>query len=150
MLEAMAKPSSKKCRRTGCPIAFTLDVLGDRWTLLIIRDLTFMGKRYYGEFLDSGEGIATNVLADRLSRLESEGIVSKRVDPKDQKKYLYQLTNKGEDLLPVLLEVILWGATYDPKTAAPKAFIDRLKADRSAVIQETLAQLRAKKPKESK
>lgn len=146
----MSKPSSKKCRHTGCPIAFTLDVLGDRWTLLIIRDLIFKGKQYYGEFLESGEGIATNVLADRLSRLESEEILSKRVDPKDQKKYLYQLTNKGEDLLPMLLELILWGATYDPKTGAPKAFIDQLKSDRTAVIKETLAQLRAKKPKESK
>jgi len=98
-------------------------------THLIVRDLIFKGKRYYGEFLESGEEIATNVLADRLSRLESEGIVSKRVDPKDQKKYLYRLTNKGEDLLPVLLEMILWGATYDQKTAAPKSFIDRLKSD---------------------
>lgn len=118
--------------------------------MLIIRDLIFMGKRYYGEFLKSGEGIATNVLADRLSRLESEGIVSKQVDPKDQKKYLYRLTDKGEDLLPVLLELILWGATHDQKTAAPKAFIDRLKSDRDAVTKETLARLRAKKPKESK
>lgn len=146
----MTKPSSRKCRHTGCPIAFTLDVLGDRWTLLIIRDLIFMGKRHYGEFLKSGEGIATNVLADRLGRLESEGIVSKQVDPKDQKKYLYRLTDKGEDLLPVLLEMILWGATHDPKTAAPKVFIDRLKSDRDAVTKETLARLRAKKPKESK
>ncbi len=142
----MPKSASKKCRHTGCPIAFTLDVLGDRWTLLIVRDLIFKGKQYYGEFLESGEGIATNVLADRLSRLESEGIVSKRVDPKDQKKYLYQLTNKGEALLPILLELILWGATYDPKTAAPKAFIDRLKTDRAGVIKETRARLRAKKP----
>ena len=146
----MSKPSSKKCRHTGCPIAFTLDVLGDRWTLLIIRDLIFMGKRYYGEFLESGEGIATNVLADRLSRLESEGIVSKRVDPKDKKKYLYQLTNKGEDLLPVLLELILWGATYDPKTAAPEAFIDRLKSDRAGIIKEARARLQTNKPKQSK
>ncbi len=142
----MPKSSSRKCRHTGCPIAFTLDVIGDRWTLLIVRDMLFKGKRYYGEFLEAGEGIATNVLADRLSRLESEEIVSKRVDPKDQKKYLYQLTNKGEALLPVLLELILWGATYDPKTAAPKAFIDRLKTDRAGVITETRARLRAKKP----
>ena len=146
----MSKPSSRNCRHTGCPIAFTLEVLGDRWTLLIIRDLIFMGKRYYGEFLKSGEGIATNVLADRLGRLESEGIVSKQVDPKDQKKYLYRLTDKGEDLLPVLLEMILWGATHDQKTAAPKAFIDRLKTDRAGVIKETLAHLQTKKSKGSK
>lgn len=142
----MSIPSARKCRQPGCPIAFTLDVLGDRWTLLIIRDLIFMGKRYYGEFLESGEGIATNVLADRLNRLESKEIISKRVDPKNQKKYLYHLTDKGEDLLPVLLEMILWGATYDPKTAASKAFINRLKTDRAGVIKETRAHFRTKKP----
>jgi DNA-binding HxlR family transcriptional regulator len=132
----------KKDRQSGCPIAFTLDILGDKWTLLIVRDMMFRGKRHYGEFLDSPEGIATNILADRLARLEAEGVVSKNDDPDHQAKYVYTLTEKGLALLPLLLEVVLWGAKHDPDTAAPKEFVQWIKKDRNAVIKETLARLK--------
>ena len=95
-----------------CPISTTLDILGDKWTLLIIRDLMFSGKRTYGEFLQSEEKIATNILADRLLILEKTGMVEKKAFPGNRVKNLYQLTLKGIDLMPVLFEIILWGDKY--------------------------------------
>ena len=92
-----------------CPISSTLDILGDKWALLIIRDLMFKGKKTYGEFLRSEEKIATNILADRLLILEKNGIVEKRAFPGNKVKNLYRLTPKGIDLMPTLLEMILWG-----------------------------------------
>lgn len=127
---------SKDCRRSDCPVSFTLDIVGDKWTLLLIRDIAFKGKKSYGQFLESEEKIATNILADRLKRLEESGIVRKKDDPKNQKKILYELTPKGIDLIPMLLEMVLWGAKHDPRTAAPKESIRRLKRDRAAVIAE--------------
>ncbi len=95
-----------------CPISSALDILGDKWTLLIIRDLMFKGKKTYGEFLRSEEKIATNILADRLVILEKNGIVEKRAFPGNKVKNLYRLTPKGIDLMPALLEIILWGDKY--------------------------------------
>ncbi|MHC4091319.1 MAG: winged helix-turn-helix transcriptional regulator [Planctomycetota bacterium] len=115
-------------RRSGCPIAYSLDVFGDRWTLLILRDMVFGGKRYYREFLEAGEGIATNVLADRLERLEDAGLISKRRDPDD-------------------LEIIAWGATYDPASAAPPELAERLKRDREGELAALRKKvIRAMKP----
>ena len=129
-------------RRSFCPISFTLDILGDKWTLLVIRDLVFAHKRNFRDFLASDEKIATNILAQRLKTLEASGIVSRRADPENARKVIYALTNKGINLLPVLLELIRWGATYDPQTAAPKAFIKRLAKDREGLIAEIGAMLR--------
>lgn len=126
----------RDCRRSDCPISFTLDILGDKWTLLIIRDLMFKNKKTYGEFLDSEEKIATNILADRLKRLEAEGILTSAKSPDNQKKIIYQLTDKGIDLLPMVLEMVQWGAKHDSKTAAPKEFIARLKKDKAGMIEE--------------
>ena len=131
----------KDCRRSDCPISFTLEILGDRWTLLVLRDLIFLNKGSYGDFLNSEEKIATNILANRLKRLEVEGIVTKSKEARNRAKYIYELTEKGIDLLPLLLEAIRWGAKYDPKTAAPKEFIQRLKRDRDAVIKEISSRL---------
>ncbi|MBI3351688.1 MAG: helix-turn-helix transcriptional regulator [Nitrospirae bacterium] len=136
----MAKPKDN-CRKSGCPIAFTLDVIGDKWSLLIIRDMVFLGKRYYGEFLVSDEKIASNILADRLKRLEDTSIITKTLDPDNQKKYIYELTPKGIDLVPMILEVIRWGAKYDPETAAPKEFIRKLKKDKNALTIEIIDHL---------
>ncbi|MCI0444344.1 helix-turn-helix transcriptional regulator, partial [bacterium] len=119
--------SRKIIRRSGCPVSFTLDLLGDKWTLLIVRDMIFMGKKYYKEFLDSAEGIATNILADRLKRLEEEGIINRYNDPEKQTQFIYELTDKGLDLLPVILQMIVWGAKYDPKTEAPLQFVRQVK-----------------------
>ena len=110
-------------RRSDCPISFALDIFGDKWTLLIVRDLMFKGKARYGDFMESEEGIATNILADRLEMLECAGIIRKAPHPKNKTKYIYSLTQKGIDLLPALIEIVLWSARHDPKTAAPKDFV---------------------------
>ncbi len=131
----------EKDRRSGCPIASALDLFGDRWTLLILRDMVFGEKRYYGDFLETGEGIATNVLADRLNRLEEAALIGKRRDPEDGKRNVYTLTEKGLDTLPILLEMIAWGATYDPESAAPSTFREQLKRDREGVLAELRARM---------
>lgn len=133
----------RRRRRSDCPIHFGLEVFGNPWTLLIVRDLMFKGCSTYTEFLHAEEGIATNVLADRLARLEQEGIVAATRDPTTGRAVRYQLTAKGVDLLPLMLEVIAWSAKYDPNTAAEQGFVRRLPADRSALEQEIRGQLDA-------
>ena len=123
-------------RRSGCPISYSLDLFGDRWTLLILRDMVLGGKRYYRDFLAAPERIATNVLAERLARLERAGLIDKRRDPEDRKRNLYTLTEAGLDTIPILLEVIVWGATHDADTAAPRQFIERALSDRDEMIAE--------------
>ena len=100
-------------RRSGCPISCSLDVLGDKWSLLIVRDMVFGRKRYFKEFLAADEGIATNILTDRLKRLEDSGIISKQPDLENRRQIVYTLTDKGLALIPVLVELVCWGAIYD-------------------------------------
>lgn len=95
--------------------------MGDRWTLLVIRDLMFAGKRHFREFLQSEEAISSNVLADRLNSLVESGIVTKSGDPSHSQKAVYRLTEKGLDLLPVLVAMSAWSQKYDPKTRRPEA-----------------------------
>jgi DNA-binding HxlR family transcriptional regulator len=130
---------TKPSRRSACPISYSLDFFGDKWSLLVIRDLMFFGKRRYGEFLKSGEAMATNILADRLQRLETAGIIARVDDPEQPGKGAYTLTDKGLDLLPMLLELIVWGARHDAKTGAPKAFVARVLRERDVVIREIRA-----------
>jgi DNA-binding HxlR family transcriptional regulator len=111
----------------GCPIRYGLGLFGDRWSLLIIRDLMFLGRRSYGDFLSAGEGISTNILADRLAQLEVGGIVTKSHDPEHGKKFIYRLTEKGLDLMPVLFAIIDWSEKYDEQTAVPKKFIENVR-----------------------
>jgi len=98
--------------RSDCPLNFGLEIFGDKWTLLIIRDLIFFNKRYYNEFLNAEEGISTNILADRLSLLEKQGIISRKKDENHKQKIIYRLTQKGIDLLPVIIEIGLWSDVY--------------------------------------
>jgi DNA-binding HxlR family transcriptional regulator len=116
-------------RKSDCPIHFALEAFGDSWTLLIVRDLMFKARSTYTDFLQAEEGIATNILADRLARLERDGIVWKE-------RNQYRLTSKGVDLLPLLLEVIAWSAKYDRETAAPGDFVRRLHTDKEALERE--------------
>jgi DNA-binding HxlR family transcriptional regulator len=95
--------------------------VGDRWTLLVIRDLMFAGKRHFREFLKSEEGISSNVLADRLNSLVEDGIVTRRDDPTHAQKAIYSLTDKGLNLLPVLLAMSAWAQKYHPRTRRPEA-----------------------------
>lgn len=108
-----------QCKRSVCPIANALDLVGDKWTLLVVRDLLFMGKRLYGELARSPEGIPSNLLADRLKRLEEAGLVTKDPYQHNPVRHRYRLTPKGTDLLPVLKEIIRWANKHIPGTAAP-------------------------------
>ena len=128
----MKKPQH---RRSNCPINFALETFGDRWSLLIIRDIVFFGKKTYGEFLASTEGMATNILASRLVHLEQQGILVKQPCDTDKRKEIYHLTAKGLDLIPVLLEMGSWSARHDPHTSAPPAWIARLNADKEKVTR---------------
>lgn len=107
----MPRPQKSK-RRSGCPVSISLDIFGDRWSLLIIRDLMVRGYRTFKEFQESGERIATNILADRLQKLEAAEIITAEADAADGRKMNYRLTEKGIDLAPVLLELLMWGARY--------------------------------------
>jgi DNA-binding HxlR family transcriptional regulator len=127
-------------RRSGCPINFALEAFGDSWSLLIIRDLLFEGKRTFAEFEDAEERISTNILAARLKALTKRGIISKQGRGRATR---YSLTARGLDLLPLMLEMIAWSARHDPRTAAPKSFVRRLATDQPTVIAEIAAQVRA-------
>lgn len=123
-------------RKSDCPINFALEIFGDRWTFLIVRDLMFKGKHYYGEFLTSEENIATNILADRLALLEMNGIVSKSSDPSHKQKINYRLTLKGIDLIPILIEVIMWSAKYDKDSAVDLNFVKSVEQDKVGLIAQ--------------
>ena len=132
---------SQSDRRSGCPISISLEIFGDRWSLLIVRDLMFKGLRTFREFAAAGEGIATNVLTDRLERLESADIIRRAPDPKDRRRVIYRLTRKGMELAPVLVEMIVWAARHEATEAPAKtlramrnraAFIDALWKEWSA------------------
>ena len=113
----MAEPHFE---RSACPIATTLDFLGDKWSMVVLRDL-FTGKSRYGEFLDSPENISTNILADRLKRLEAEGLVTKEAYQNRPVRHAYRLTAKGAALLPVLQEISRWANHFIPGTWVPPA-----------------------------
>jgi DNA-binding HxlR family transcriptional regulator len=109
----MPKDKPNPSRRSGCPLNASVEMLGDRWSLLIIRDMMLRGARTFKEFLDSHERIASNILADRLRKLESCGIITSKHDPSDGRKLIYLLTPKGIDLAPVLTEMVLWAAAHE-------------------------------------
>ena len=121
-------------KRSGCPISFSLEVIGDRWSLLILRDIAFRSARYFGDFLESGEGIASNVLTDRLRTLEARGIIEKVRDQADRRRYRYTLTESGKDLIPVLVDLTIWGGKNDPDSAFPKPRLRRMERDREGAI----------------
>jgi len=124
------KPAPK--RRSGCPLNASIEMLGDRWSLLIIRDMMLRGSRTFKEFLGSYEKIATNILTDRLRRLESFGIITSRPDPNDGRKLIYLLTPKGIDLAPVLTEMVLWAAAHE--RTGNQALVDEMRKDKAGFI----------------
>ena len=117
MAKGKARPPGS--RRSGCPIAGTLDLLGDKWTLLVVRDLMFYGKSRFNELQASPEGVPTNILADRLRRLEEGGLVRKARYQANPARYEYLLTPKGAELITVLREIISWGKRYLPDIGSP-------------------------------
>ena len=126
-------------RRSNCPISLALETFGDTWSLLVMRDLMFKNKTTYTDFLRSEEGIATNILASRLRHLEVSGLIQRQGS---RRSAAYALTEKGLDLLPVVVEMIGWSARYDPRTAADKAFVRRLRTNRQGLLAELRAELR--------
>jgi DNA-binding HxlR family transcriptional regulator len=130
-------------KRSDCPISCSLDVFGDRWSLLIIRDIMLRGKMSYSEFLSSEEKIASNILVSRLAILEEEGILVKEVSPTNKSKFLYSLTQKGADLLPIVIEIMDWGAKYN-RNCPRKELGQRIKRDKAMVIRELSEELKRK------
>ena len=132
------KTTCKEDVRSHCSVNYGLEIFGDKWSLLIVRDIVFAGKKTYGEFLKSEEGVATNILASRLAFLEEQGILSKAPSPADRRKDLYTLTEKGLDLIPILLDIVVWSAKHDPKSNARrrKEFIARLTRSAQKVSEE--------------
>ena len=126
----------KSKRRSGCPLSVSLEVFGDRWSLLIVRDLMVRGYRTFREFQNAGEGIATNILAGRLKKLEAAGIIGREAELDDARKINYRLTRKGIDLAPVLLEIFVWSAKYE-ETGASCEIIAEMERHRERVIAET-------------
>jgi DNA-binding HxlR family transcriptional regulator len=132
------KTTCKEDVRSHCSVNYGLEIFGDKWSLLIVRDIVFAGKKTYGEFLKSDEGVATNILASRLAFLEEQGILSKAPSPADGRKDFYTLTEKGLDLIPILLEIVVWSAKHNPKSDARrrKEFIARLNRSAQKVSEE--------------
>ena len=128
-------------KRSDCPISCSLDVFGDRWSLLIIRDVMLRGKLSYSEFLGSEEKIASNILVSRLANLEEEEILLKEISPANKSKFIYSLTQKGADLLPIVIEIMDWGAKYN-KNCPRKELGQRIKKDKAMVIRELSEELK--------
>lgn len=123
--------------RSDCPIASALDHVGDRWSLLIIRDLAFFGKKSYSELMASAEKIATNILSNRLASLEQSGIIDKQKDPNDGRRQQYCLTQAGKDLLPILIELILWSAKHKPENiSVPTDLVNLAKQDKNMLLNQ--------------
>lgn len=129
--------------RSHCPVNFGLEHFGDKWSLLIIRDLMFKGKRHYNEFLDGGEKVSTSVLSSRLRQLEQRGLIRSGEDHVKKSRIRYSLTEKGIALAPMMVEMILWSADHDPDTEATDDFLVPARTDRAALLATLDQQLRA-------
>lgn len=129
-------------QRSDCPISSALNIIGDKWSLLIVRDIMMNGKNTYNEFLKSAEKIATNVLADRLALLEATGIITKEEHPDSKAKIYYKLTEKGIDLLPIIIELTLWADEYLPVSKDAISYGKALKKDKAAITKQMMVALK--------
>jgi DNA-binding HxlR family transcriptional regulator len=132
---------NKAKKRSNCPISCSLDIWGDKWSLLIVRDLMFAKECTYGDFLKSPEGIATNILASRLQTLEENKVIEKLEHPDSKAKVLYRLTKKGIDLLPVMIEINLWAEKYFTIPEERKAMLKEVKKDKASFIKSMTKEL---------
>jgi len=139
IIEIIFMPKPKK--RSDCPVSCSLDIWGDKWSLLIIRDLMFAKECTYGDLLKSPEGIATNILASRLLALEENKLIEKLDHPESKAKVLYRLTKKGIDLLPVMIEINLWAEKYFPIPADRKVMLKEVKKDKEGFIKDFMKKL---------
>ena len=133
-------PSKKK--KSSCPQYLALDVFGDKWTLLIIRDMMLQGKKYFREFLHSDERIASNILSDRLKKMEEEGLIHSKSDPDHKQKIKYLLTEKGIDLFPILLENARWSLKYKKVNSRDREMANAILNGGQKMLKRTMNELR--------
>ena len=133
----------KNNMRSDCPVSCSLDVWGDKWSLLIIRDLMNAKQCTYGDFLKSAEGIATNILASRLLALEENGVIEKLSHPDSKAKVLYKLTPKGIDLLPLMIEIGIWSEKYYDIDKQKKAELKEVKKNKEEYIKAKIKELKS-------
>lgn len=131
--------------RSPCPIAYSLDLLGDRWTLLVLRDLAFKNRRYFQDLQGAPEKISSNILTNRLRRLERSHIIEAHPDPSDGRRIRYFLTDDGLDLIPVLLEMTIWGSKRHPDPSVTAEQADKMSADRAGTVRAHQERLRAER-----
>jgi DNA-binding HxlR family transcriptional regulator len=129
-------------RRSDCEISLALETFGDMWSLLIVRDIVYYGKKTYGEFLESKEGIATNILASRLAHLEERGVLVRNPCETDRRKEIYTLTEKGLDLIPLLLEIARWSTLHDLSCSASSGWVALLSGDREKLVEQVRVRVR--------
>jgi len=135
----------KPRHRSGCPVSISLEALGDRWSLLVIRDMMVRAFRTFKQFQESDEKIATNILADRLQKLAAAGIITAEPDKSDARKVNYRLTEKGIDLAPVVLDLLIWGTRHE-EAGAPNAVVEKMAANREEVLAEVRRRWRERDP----
>lgn len=133
----------KEHARSRCPINLSLEIFGDRWTLLIIRDMMFGGRRHFRELLQLDEGISTNILADRLRRLVEQGLITRADDPTHRQKAIYSLTEKGIELVPIFAQIGAWGRRHLPASEALGTRAGILEEGGPRLWEELMAELRA-------
>ena len=133
---------TNQIRRSPCPVSCALDILGDKWTLLVVRDLIFRRKRYFGDFQNSPEKIATNILSDRLKKLEADGMVLRQPDPDHGCRIIYAGTEKCLDLVPTIMELIRWGAKHVPESNPHESLVQRFDQDPIKFMAEIRLSLR--------
>lgn len=121
-------------KRSDCPISYSLDILGDKWTMLVLRDIALADKHFFKDFLDAGEGMATNVLSDRLKMLDEYGIIKSEQYHQNKTMKYYSLTEKGAELIPILVELWVWGARHDPETSVSKENLDKRLSKKDQII----------------
>jgi DNA-binding HxlR family transcriptional regulator len=129
--------------RSGCPINLTLEILGDRWSLLILRDMIFSGKRHFRDLLRSQEGIASNILADRLKRLVAQGLLTKAEDPSHKQKAIYSLTPMAIELVPVFAHIGAWGRKHLPASEPLSIRAELLEQGGPSMWERFMRELRA-------
>ena len=130
-------------KRSDCPISFSLDLFGDKWAILILRDIALADKHFFKDFLEAGEGVATNVLSDRLKMLEEYGIIKSKPYELNKTMKYYSITKKGAELIPVIIELWTWGAKHDPKTTVSKKNLEDRLSRREEIIVEAMAKAEA-------
>jgi DNA-binding HxlR family transcriptional regulator len=129
--------------RSGCPINLTVEMLGDRWSLVILRDIILLSKRHFRELLESNEGISSNILADRLKMLVDAGMLTRAPDPSHKQRIIYSLTEKSIALVPVLAQIAIWGRHHLPVSPGPERLACMLEEGGPAYWDEIMAGLRA-------